>query len=279
MINTICIYHSNCADGFGSAWVVRKALGEENIEFYPGVYQQDPPDVTNKKVIFVDFSYKRPVLLQMAKQANTILIIDHHKSAIEDLIDLPDNVRTVFDLNHSGAMLTWKYFFPNEEPPQLLKHIEDRDLWKFELPNTREIQANLFSYPYNFDVWDKLMEIPVENLITAGEAIERKHFKDIDELINVGQHRLIINKINVPACNLPYTMSSEAGNMMSKGEAFAVCYTYVKDGVILSIRSQPNTTDVSEVAKTFGGGGHFSASGCRISHDRISWENGVMLIK
>ena len=35
--NYMCIYHGNCADGFTAAWVVRKALGEERVEFVPGV--------------------------------------------------------------------------------------------------------------------------------------------------------------------------------------------------------------------------------------------------
>ena len=35
---SMCIYHGNCADGFGAAWVVRKALGE--IDFHPGKYKQ-----------------------------------------------------------------------------------------------------------------------------------------------------------------------------------------------------------------------------------------------
>src|SRR3974390_1975841 len=69
---SVCIYHGNCADGFGAAWVVRKALG--NIEFFPGKYQEPPPDVRGKDVVMVDFSYKRPVLLEMAEKANSILL-------------------------------------------------------------------------------------------------------------------------------------------------------------------------------------------------------------
>ena len=80
----LCIYHGNCADGFGAAYAVWKRYGEA-VEFYPGVYQQDPPDVTGRDVIMVDFSYKRPVIEQMAQDANSILILDHHKSAEEDL--------------------------------------------------------------------------------------------------------------------------------------------------------------------------------------------------
>ena len=74
---SMCIYHGNCADGFGAAWVVRKALGE--IDFHGAKYQEPPPDVTGKDVVMVDFSYKRPVLLEMAEKANSILILDHHK--------------------------------------------------------------------------------------------------------------------------------------------------------------------------------------------------------
>ena len=76
---TMCIYHGNCADGFGAAWAVRKAIPE--ADFFPGTYQEPPPDVTDKRVVMVDFSYKRPVLLEMASQAESILILDHHKSA------------------------------------------------------------------------------------------------------------------------------------------------------------------------------------------------------
>ena len=49
-------------------------------------------DVTGKDVVLVDFSYKRPVLMEMAEKANNILILDHHKTSAEDLVDLPANV-------------------------------------------------------------------------------------------------------------------------------------------------------------------------------------------
>jgi hypothetical protein len=82
----LCIYHGNCQDGFGAAWTVRHALGDR-VEFYPGIYQNEPPDVTGRDVIIVDFSYKRPVIEAMALKAHSILILDHHKSAVADLGD------------------------------------------------------------------------------------------------------------------------------------------------------------------------------------------------
>jgi len=265
-MKTLCIYHGNCADGFGAAWVVRRAL-RESVEFHAGVYQTQPPPVEGRNVLMVDFSYKRPVLLEMAKVANTVCIIDHHKTAAEDLIDLPGNVLTVFDMEHSGAMLTWLHYFKDEEPPPLLRHIEDRDLWRFALPGTREIQANVFSYPYDFAVWDRLMNTNPEILREEGAAIERKHFKDIDELITVVTRRMVIGGHNVPVANLPYTLTSDAGHKLAKGEPFACCYWDTPDGRIFSLRSNGGL-DVSAIAKKYGGGGHKDASGFKVSYEQ-----------
>jgi len=261
---TICIYHGNCADGFASAWVVRKAIGE-SVEFHAGVYQDPPPDVTGKRVLLVDFSYKRPIVEQMLEKTNgNVTILDHHKTAIEDLAGLP--LHGTMNVDRSGAMLTWEYFFPGEAPPPLLLHIEDRDLWRFALARTREIQANVFSYPYDFQVWDELMAADVEDLAREGAAIERKHFKDIDELLGVVTRRMVIGGYNVPVANLPYTLTSDAGHKLAKGEAFGVCYWDTPEGRVFSLRSTDAGIDVSEVVKQYGGGGHRNAAGFRVGY-------------
>ena len=158
MAKKVCIYHGNCADGFTAAWVVRRALGED-VEFHAGVYQTEPPDVTGADVYIVDFAYKRPVMEKIIAQANRVIHIDHHYTAIVDLQGLESKMDTLYSLEnaYSGAMLTWMYFYPNEECPQLIKHIDDRDRWKFLLPGTKEIQATVFSYAYTFENWDYLM--------------------------------------------------------------------------------------------------------------------------
>ncbi|WP_256213781.1 phosphohydrolase [Pseudomonas sp. NBRC 111132] len=298
---TMCIYHGNCADGFGAAWVVRKALGDQ-VEFVAGVYGQEPPDVTDKDVIIVDFSYKYDVLARISWKARSIIVLDHHKSAAEDLAKFPPfhagvrldgrhadgstalgwesahtfmysqnspAIACCFDMNRSGAMLAWDHFFPGQEPPMLLRHIEDRDLWLFKLDGTREIQANLFSYPYDFEVWDKLMAADVEALRSDGAAIERKHHKDIAELVAVTKRRLVIAGHDVPVASLPYTLTSDAGHLMAQGEPFAACYWDTPDGRVFSLRSTDEGLDVSEIAKHYGGGGHRNASGFRVpfGHD------------
>lgn len=290
MSKTLCIYHGNCADGFGAAWAVRKAFDPNRIEFHAGVYQTPPPDVTGRNVLLVDFSYKRPVLEEMAKSARSILVLDHHKTAAEDLAglvapsswdnhldnvaqDIMENAGTqlyaVFDMNRSGAGIAWD-FFHDTPRPKLIDHIEDRDLWRFRLEGTREIQAALFSYPYDFTVWEAFMSLDdLDRLHCEGAAIERKHFKDIAELLKVCQRRMVIGGIDVPVASLPYTLTSDAGHKMATEHPskIGVCYWDTERGRVFSLRSTDDGPDVSKIAKQYGGGGHAHAAGFEVPRD------------
>jgi oligoribonuclease NrnB/cAMP/cGMP phosphodiesterase (DHH superfamily) len=264
----LCIYHGNCADGFGAACIVRMACGEA-VEFFAGHHGESPPDVTGRDVLIVDFSYKRDVLIKMSESARTIDILDHHKSAQEDLVDLPANVVVEFDMNRSGAMMTWDFFYPKQPAPKLIQHIQDRDLWKFELEGTREIQAGLFSYEYDFDVWEKLIrgdQLTLDDLYRDGVTLYRKQMKDINEFIAGTAHRVIIANFDVPALNAPHFWSSEASNILAKGEPFAACYWNTAEGTVYSLRSHKDGEDVSKIAFAYGGGGHTQAAGFLLKH-------------
>lgn len=267
----LCIYHGNCADGFGAAWAVRHALGDK-VEFHAGYYGAEPPDVTGRAVLLVDFSYKRPVLEGMVAKAASVTVLDHHKTARDDLLPLLESgvIEGVFDMERSGAMIAWDYFHAGQEAPLLLQHIQDRDLWRFKLQGTREIQAALFSFPYDFATWDVLMrEGPAgANLETQGAAIERKHFKDIGEFRQIAQRRMSIAGHYVPVLNAPYFWSSDAGHQMAEGEPFAACYWDQPDGRVFSLRSTDAGMDVSEIAKRYGGGGHRNAAGFKVPFEQ-----------
>lgn len=279
MDKPLCIYHGNCADGFGAAWAVRARLGD--IDFHPGVHQEPPPDITGRHVIMVDFSYKRPVIEEMRQNAASILVLDHHKSAAEDLQGYPrpespswemngpwlpsSGVYVEFDMDRSGAGMAWDYFHPAHDRPALINHIEDRDLWRFNLSGTRQIQAAVFSYPYEFEVWDELFQRPLAELQQEGEAIERKHFKDINELANVVVREMDISGHRVLVANVPYTLTSDMGHKLAEDRPFAACYWDTPEGRVFSLRSTDDGIDVSEVAVKYGGGGHRNASGFRVS--------------
>ena len=260
------IYHANCADGFTAAWCFYRSY-RNNIAFHPGVYGQEPPDVTDKYVYLVDFSYPKAVILDMLSKAKGVTILDHHITAIEDLKDLHhEKLLKIFDTEKSGATLAWDYCFSNMPRPKLIEHIEDRDLWRFKLPLTSQIQAAVFSYEYTFENWDKLIDMDVMRLAEDGFCLERKHMKDINELLKVCERRMTIGGYNVPVASLPYTMVSDAANIMAlKSEPFAACYYDTADHRVFGLRSNANHgLDVSKVAAAYGGGGHKHAAGFRV---------------
>lgn len=285
----LCIYHGNCADGFGAAWVVRRALGA-NVDFHPGFYGAPSPDVEGRDVVMVDFSYKRFHLDLLAAQARSILILDHHKTAQEDLEGLhtprpswgehlggkPDHgpyARALFDMNRSGAGLAWDYFCPNEARPRLIDHVEDRDLWRFNLPGSAELHAAVMSYPLDFSWWDAWADKDIRGLDalrTEGTAIERKLKQDVAHLLSAATRRMVIGGVEVPVANLPYMMASEGAGAMAESAPFAATYYDGKDARHFSLRSRgAEGMDVAEIAKIYGGGGHRNAAGFQMP---IGWE-------
>lgn len=302
----IVIYHANCADGFTAAWAVRKRFGDQ-ADYVAAVHQTPPPDVTGRDVILVDFCYKPDVLRELSFKARSILVLDHHKSAAADVPQesrtgaefltcarmdgphwtaprtwewvqscvLQDKhegtgraiVYALFDMERSGAGIAWDFFHPGFARPALVNHVEDRDLWRFALQGTREIQAAVFSYPYEFDVWDALVGARLDFLREQGEAIERKHHKDVAELVGVCKRRLVIAGHDVPVASLPYTLTSDAGHLMAQGEPFAACYWDTDDARCFSLRATDDGLDVSVIAAQFGGGGHAKAAGFKVPRD------------
>ena len=273
----LCVFHSHCADGFTGAWVVNK-WAEDNghtVEFHPGVYGEDYPPIKMRHVILVDFSYDKETMITMSGVSASVTVLDHHKTAEANMVDLehlmycPSEI--IFDMSRSGCEIAWDFFFPGKSPPQVLEHIADRDLWTFKKMNTKKISSSVFAYEYTFKNWDYLMHSQnYTTLCNDGEAIERKHNKDMLELYEgtlVWRDIEVNGKLHVvPTFNVAYFHSSELGNHAMKTlqgyVPFALCwYISSKDEYKYSLRSIDGREDVSEIAKAFGGGGHRNSSG------------------
>lgn len=264
--NKIVIYHAHCCDGQGAAAAFYTKHPE--AQFYPGAYSRPLPDVTGRDVYFVDFSCTLPVLKQLLEVANSVTIIDHHKTAIDELLNFKHPKFTaVFDLSHSGAVLTWKWCYPGTPIPKVLTYIEDRDLWRFKFPYTKEVNAYLYSLEFDVEVWakqlltDSLFEYSFTVITSAGDALLRQDAKRVKSLIK-NSRLLNIGGLQVPAVNCNGFHASDVGHELAKNCFFAATYYDTADGRIFSLRSShANGADVSAVAKTYGGGGHVTAAG------------------
>lgn len=267
----LCIYHGGCDDGFAAAWAFRKRFPD--AEFFAGSYGIAPPDVTAREVVLVDFSYKKPVLQEMLKTCQSLLVLDHHKTAKEDLdflcpitsfdhfLSSPVRGCALFDMNRSGAGITWDFFNMQYPRPEFIDYIEDRDLWKKQLPNGDEFTIALRSFPQEFAVWDMLVQDGVQKLIEEGVAIQRYYRARVEEF-KAHRYRATIAGHLCNIVNVPYFAASEvAGEIAAMDDVdFGACYFEVASGKYqYSLRSRGDF-DVSEVAKKFGGG-HKNAAG------------------
>ena len=275
----LCIFHSvdgvnHCDDGFGAAWAVWKTAGD-TYDYHPGVYQTPPPDVTGRDVLLVDFSYKRPVMEAMAEQANTVTILDHHATAKDDLVPLLEAgvIGGRFDMGQCGSMLAWGHF-QFGPPPRLLEYIQDRDLWRKEIPDGDKVIMALRSYPKTFEVWTDLMtDEGLSRLQSEGEGIYRYYRMVVDGL-KKNVHLIRLKEYTVPAVNAPMMFASEVAGEIAEGHPFGVCYSDDGDGgTAYSLRSN-GELHVGQFAAQFGGGGHPGAAGFTIKDGRSGTQIG-----
>ena len=73
---------------------------------------------------------------------------EYRQTAQQELSDLPN---TFFDANRSGATLAWDLVHPGKHCPEMLKLVEDRDLWRHQIPNSESLLRVLDAEPYRFD--------------------------------------------------------------------------------------------------------------------------------
>ena len=113
------IYHADCTDGFGAAYSAWKCLGNR-AEYHACKHGTPPPDVKGKVVAILDFSFNNATTKKMIEEAEGLIVIDHHKSAMVELHDISN---THFDMTKSGAMLAWEFFHPGKEPPKFISYL------------------------------------------------------------------------------------------------------------------------------------------------------------
>lgn len=281
MTPDICIYHDNCDDGFAAAYAVWKRFGDA-VKFVPAQYGGDRPNVSGKDVLIVDFSFKAPEMKAMAGEAKRIIVLDHHKTAEAELDGfmrleavggpfekrhadrMTSGVGVCFDMEKSGCRLAWEYCFGSQPMPEWMEHVEDRDLWRFNLRATKEVCIAIRSLPRDFGLWDTFT---TERLANDGVAIRRYVDMIVSNICDTAfEEEIAGHKVPVAACS--YDFVSEAAHELlnrNPDAPFAACVVRSYDGITYSLRSMDDRMDVSEIAKAHGGGGHRNAAGFRVS--------------
>lgn len=270
-----CIYHDHCWDGIGAAWIVKDYYTKygESIDFYPGIYQQEPDyDALSSyhKIYVVDFCYPPEVLDKLAL-ASTVIILDHHESAIKMLAGYQNpEVEVIFNVDNtqSGIGVTWEHFYSGAFVlPMALAYIQDRDIWAWKLRETKNFTAALQQYPITMASMDTIMlnikHQSILGIIQEGVAINAVLASQIEKVLHGSYTLDFWGYKDIPFVNAPAYLMSEALNELAKGKPFAVGWYFdgAKEQLKFSLRSSKEGANVSEIAASFGGGGHAHAAG------------------
>ncbi len=275
MKDIVVIYHKGCPDGAAGAWVADTVLGDA-ADYVPGVHQQDPPaELEGKTLYFIDFSYRVDTMRGLAERNRKLIILDHHETTRGSMACAAPE--SVFDTEHSGAVIAWRYFHPGEPVPRLLQYIEDVDMWKFSLPHVEEINAFLDTQkPLSFPATQWLITRfdddegfrHVREAGAAALAYKQAVIRDI-----VGSASLVsFEGYCIFAVNTPL-LESEVGNALyAKQPPLALTWYECADGTKVSLRSD-GSVDVAKIAEKYGGGGHPQSAGFRIPlHQNVPWQ-------
>lgn len=306
------IYHDPCNDGFAAAtalvmWAKRLEL---EYDLHPCNYEKPLPDVAaDSLVIMADFSFPPDQMIELASKCRGVIMLDHHLTAARALPELREKIKSTkarvvpyINQTWSGAVLAYAFTqvfgdndgnppevdasfeYPNgfnlamnnhlQSIPKLFQYVQDRDLWQWSLPLSREFSEGLMLYPQTFDDWEDLVynfDWHFEHIVTIGKAAITYRDKILSSVIPSRVFLMKIGGFVVPTVNLPGIFGSEAGNLLSKDQPFAASFSITGNEVLFSLRStSPEGMDVAQVATIYGGGGHKNAAGFHCSLEKFS---------
>ena len=86
-----CFYHAGCPDGFGAAFSVWRAWGDEARYIARGHEDLfDPEAHRGDEVVFADIALRNDTLCALAESAAEVTLLDHHVTCLLYTSDAAD---------------------------------------------------------------------------------------------------------------------------------------------------------------------------------------------
>ncbi len=260
------LYHSKCPDGFGGAYAAWKKFGDA-AEYIPVDHGDPPPEgLDGREVYLVDFCYATAEQMKaLVKMTGRLVVLDHHQGSKELVESVPEHI---YDASRSGATIAWVYFHPDAPTPRLLQYIEDGDLYRFALAETRDIFSYLLVLPFDFAAWDglasKLDSDAERNGVLQKAGAYTEYFEALANLSIKQAKKVRFEGYEVlfTATHPNITMRSYVGHeLYVKLPPFSMVVTAHPNGYGVSLRGDSTVINVAEIAQRYGGGGHPGSAG------------------
>jgi uncharacterized protein len=274
----LVLYHGrSCPDGFAAALAARLYYGDAvqcvGLDHGDVKTLADLPSLDGRAVYILDFSFGEDLLRGMEQRAAKLVLLDHHKSAAEKLTGFSCRCGVVhFDMTKSGARLAWEFFHPETPLPDLVRFVEDRDIWTWQYPESAGFLAALDMESFDFARWAQIAAFTpaeLQSFMARGQAMDEKFAKLATDMAEAAEP-MVFNGQQGLMVNAPGVFHSLVGELLSKKSGtFALMWTVGKGGVVkVGLRSQRGF-DCIPLAASMGGGGHAQACGFKLPADRV----------
>ena len=299
-MNTLGFYHKSDLDGRCSGAILKYHIPDITLV---GIDHGDPfPwNMINSGTIVYMCDFSLPdinLMYRLWEKSAEFIWIDHHKSAIERYNTFCNDFyamnRTSWSLSGSRSIgkaaceLTWEWFHPNEEVPLFIELLgaydtwrnSDQDFWENTvLPFQYGIQMYDLNPETHMDSWEIYFEDSDPNfstiplIITDGQSILHWNYQRNAQNVERNAYEAEFEGIRAICINSSEHSSSILDSAYNPDvHDIMIVYTHQKDSWYVSLYSTKNNIDCSKLASKYGGGGHFSASGFRISNDQnLPW--------
>lgn len=186
-----------------------------------------------------------------------------------------------FDISKCGAVLTWEYFFPDEPVPAFLLYVQDRDLWQWLQPKSKEINE-AFGHIRHGQTRNQIIS-EMTRLSSFSQKDLMYHFETLGQMLLAPKRersQLLANNAHwVDAWGHRFLAAPlDSHDAFYYNEVMEILYTenpespfvctYINLGneYKLSFRSRQkyDSFDVSKLARSLDGGGHENAAGAKL---------------
>lgn len=274
----LVIYHGrNCPDGFAAAlaaWLFYEGQAEFlGLDHGDIKSVADLPALDRRAVYILDFSFSPEIMRGIEERAAKLVVLDHHKSAADKLSGFACRCGIVhFDMHKSGAKLAWEFFQSGQAVPDLVRFVEDRDIWVWQYPESAGFLSALDMEPFEFARWREIASFDAAQMsiyVERGRAMDEK-FSKLAAGIAEGAQPIVFNGLSGLMVNAPGVFHSLVGETLCKQSGtFALMWSTDKSGVIkVGLRSQRGFNCIP-LAESMHGGGHAQACGFKMGLERL----------
>lgn len=271
----VILYHGNCPDGFGGAYAAWKKYGD-SAEYYALSHTAPGPEqLHDADVIFIDFCYPQEIMDVYVANVKSLIMLDHHEG-VEDIVrTMPEYI---YDVNRSGSGIAWEYFHPGTPMPKLLQYVQDDDLFRFDLPDTKAVLSYLAVQPHTFELWDSI-SVDLESEAHAPVLMEKlRTYREYFDLLveyTASRAKPVLfegHTVYLVTVNPLKTFVSAVGaSLRQKYPPFALMAHAFPGGMRISMRGD-GSIDLTKVAQKYGGNGHPNSAAFSLNWgDPLPW--------